>query len=333
MKREEILSKEEIDALMNVFSKKPRTPLPPVDGGIIYNHFRVEKNWEELKKQLEKITGLFSRLLVSSLSELLRHDVVLNTFVIEPPVAYESFLASVNNPSCIGVLTSPGITALLELDLNLAYTIVDIMLGGKGDNYLEVVRALTDLELEVMKKPVERILKNLDKVLNLELQLEDIFTYPSQIRINSPYEVVIPLVFDVMFEEATTNSPTAYAVGSMPSKNIRKITFCIPRIALESQFSNQNTVSIDDKKKDKYCETIKKGAFSSLPLRLQAIFPKTEITIGRLMEMKVGDTIDLNMQPDADVIEVELLVEGCPKFIGKLGAIGRYKALEITLPK
>ena len=358
MKREEILSQEEIDALMNVFSKKaledeatsetelttesafhpsglPRDSRQEKDEIEHKDRFLLGIDWEKTKKQFETISELLSHSLTSSLSEILKRDVVLNNFIVEKPVAYEDFLASMNSPSCIGVLTSEmsRITALLELDLNLAYSVIDIALGGKGDNYLKVTRALTDLELRLMKKPMEQILLNLDKALNLKLRLEGVFTYPSQININSSHEVVVPIAFDIMDQESTTEKALRASTQSpdetTSSKSTYTIIFCIPRIALESQFSNQNNVSIDDKKKSRYYEAIRKNPLIDVPLRLQAYFPKSEITIGKLMEMKIDDTIVLDMHKDDDVIEVELLVEECSKFKGKLGAIGRYKAVEI----
>jgi len=360
LNKEEILSQEEIDALMNVFSKKtledealseteltgtevpndesafrsyasPRYPRQASSGsekGDEIEHKdgdRIDENFEKLEKPFERICELFSHSLVSSLSGLLRHDVTLNNFVVEKPVAYEDFLASMNNPSCIGIFT-PGIsriTALLELNLNLAYSIIDIMLGGKGENSLKSVRALTDLELNFMRKPMEEILGKLDEYLNLESQLEEVYTYPSQININSSRELVVPIAFEIMAEESTTGDET------IPSKPIQTITFCIPRTAMESEFSNQNNASIDLKEKDEYLEAIKKSTLTDVPLCLQAHFPKAEVTIGKLMEMKTGEIIVLDMHQDDDVIEVDLLVEECPKFKGKLGAIGRYKAVAI----
>ncbi|HIE28970.1 TPA: hypothetical protein EYP66_16975 [Candidatus Poribacteria bacterium] len=358
MKKEEILSQEEIDALMEAFSQKtpedkaineteitdeselrlsalPRYPRQEKDE--IENKVcprakrrdgfldRIDKNGERLKKRSERISQLLNHSLVSSLSNLLRRDVVLNNSAVEQPLTYEDFLASMNNPSCIGVLISEmsEITVLLKLDLSLAYSIIDITLGGKGDGYLKVQRALTDLELKLMEKPMERILEILDKTLNLKLRLEEVFTYPSQISINSSHEVVVPFAFDIMLKEFITEYETT------SSKPTHTITFCLPIMAMESQLSNQNSAGVDLKKKDKYLEAIQKSILIDVPLRLQAHFPKTEITIGKLMEMKIGDTIVLGMNQDDDVIEVELLVEGCPIFNGKLGAIGRYKAVEI----
>lgn len=349
MKREEILSQEEIDALMQVFSKKASTEphsyaCPEAlrrdeatsETQVEHSDFiedeieekdnlkkRIDKNFQKLKKQSKRISELFSHSLVSSLSELLRRDVVLKNSVVEQPLFFEDFFASMNNPSCIGVLTfeMSKITALLELDLNLAYSIIDITLGGSGDNLIKSKRALTDLELKLMRKPMEQILFSLDKALNLKLQLEEVLTYPSSINLNSYHEVVVPFAFDIMPEEYIQNPPTYM------------ITFTLPRIALESQFSNQNTIKIDLKKGDKYLEAIKKSPLIDVPLRLVAQIHSAEITIGKLMEMKIGETIVLGMHKDDDLIEVELSVEGCPKFKGKLGAIGRYKAVEIIEEK
>ena len=385
MKKEEILSQEEIDALMTVFSKKtladetlnetdaegqsqeplgrlaslrsnqaeqseykPKSLVNEINtitgltshesassrypkqskNGIEYkDRFPlIDKKWEKLKKQVELISESLSYSLTNSLSELLRHDFVLNNLAVENPVSYEDFLASMNSPSCISVINSeiPGMTVLLELDLNLAYSIIDIILGGKGDNSLTVTRALTSLELKLIKKPVERILSNLSSILNLKLHLEEVFTYPSQININSLNEMVIPLSYDIMPGDIKEEDETTF------SKPIHTVIFCIPRITLESNLSNQNIASIDDKDdNNKYSEIIQKSPFINLPLRLQAHFPKAEVTIGKLLEMDIGETIVLDMHPDDDLIEVELLVEGCPKFKGGLGAIGRYKAVEI----
>jgi flagellar motor switch protein FliM len=284
---------------------------------------RVDGNWAELKQQFEKMSQLLNYSLVASLSDILRRDVILDNFAMQQPVAYEDFLVSMNSPSCIGRFTSEisGITALLALDLNSAYAIIDIILGGQGDNSLKAVRALTDLELKFMCKPMEQILANLDGYLNLTLQLADVYTYPSQINLNSSHELVVPLVFNLM--ESTMADETR------PTESNYTITLCLPHTAVESAFRHQNKPSVDLKKTDKYCQVIQKSPFLDMPLRLQVHFPQIEVTIGKLMAMKTGEIIVLDTHKNDDVIEVELLLEDYPRFKGKLGAIGRYKAVEI----
>ena len=366
MKQEGILSQDEIDALMDTFSKKtpgaepssevepttepelrpsasPQFPIPnsefriPIESRsesqneIEYRDVslsRINDNWEQVKGQYEKRSEVFGYSLISSLSNVLMNDIVLKNFVVEPPIAYADFVASLNSPSCIGMFTSetPSITVLLELGLDLGYSILDIAMGGKGDSSLKIQRALTDLEMKLIAKPMERIMNNLDKALelNVPLELQEVFTYPSQISLDPFHQtVVIPYTFNLMAEESTMEEEATL------SKLTYTVTFCISRTTIELQISNQNTIGTDDKEKGKYLEAIKNSPLIDVPLRIQANSPAVEVTIGKLMEMKVGETLLLGTHQDDNTIEVDLLVEGCPKFRGTLGAIGQYKAVEI----
>ncbi len=60
---------------------------------------------------------------------------------------------------------------------------------------------------------------------------------------------------------------------------------------------------------------------------LLSLLGKTMINAGDLMRLRVGDIIPLDTEEEE---EIDILVEGIPKFKGRPGAIKGQTALEVT---
>ncbi len=349
MKKEDILNQNEIDALMDVFtdrksevpSRKGKTPRKK---SVTKKASQIEKveqqydsqamknrTWVRLQNYIQKTSNTISQILKSSLSELMENRVTVSTAnLAEEPIPYIEFLESINSPSCLGIFTSKNRVsevAIIELDLNLAYAIIDKLMGGVGDTYMGITKPLSELELELITDSMKNIQDDLDQALKLDLEIETVVTHPHNVPINSPYELVVPFTFDAVIDSTSAQGGAGASGEDGASSHV--VTLGLPYIALESKFQAPQNSNILEKKKIDHYEIIQQNPFINMPLNLQIQFPKLEMTIKKLMELEVGSIIDLNMEPDLGDIKVDVLVERCPKYKGQLGMFGKYKAIEI----
>lgn len=73
-------------------------------------------------------------------------------------------------------------------------------------------------------------------------------------------------------------------------------------------------------------------AYGEISLRISALLPPVSVTPRQLLNLRVGDVLPLG----ADAIEnVQVAIQGAPRFAGKLGSSNKRTAVEITraLPK
>jgi flagellar motor switch protein FliM len=68
-------------------------------------------------------------------------------------------------------------------------------------------------------------------------------------------------------------------------------------------------------------------AYNDLTMRISALWSGLSITPREILQMRAGDMIPLD---PAKIDEVELQIEGLPRFRGKLGSANRKVAIEIT---
>jgi flagellar motor switch protein FliM len=68
-------------------------------------------------------------------------------------------------------------------------------------------------------------------------------------------------------------------------------------------------------------------AYNDLTMRISALWAGLSITPREILQMRAGDMIPLD---PAKIDEVELQIEGLPRFRGKLGSANRKVAIEIT---
>src|SRR5208283_105573 len=172
------LSQEEIDALINQLSGQ--TGGPPakeaIDGRRVKSFdFRFNKRLDKFSNnQLQTLRTLhenFTRLLNNSLSVYLRTRVEATIVSIEQ-ISYGDFIASID--------PLPG-SGIVQVDLNLVFSIIDRLLGGPGW-FPNKLRDLTDIERTLMQRFMARMLNSYREswnyLLTLSLKIEALDSNP-----------------------------------------------------------------------------------------------------------------------------------------------------------
>jgi flagellar motor switch protein FliM len=195
-----MLSQEEIDALVNQLAE-PQPAVP--DGRKIKSFdFRFNKRLDKFgTNQLQTLRTLhdnFTRLLNNSLSVYLRTRVEATIVSIEQ-ISYGDFIASIGIPSILSIYSMdplPG-SGMVQVDLNLVFSIIDRLLGGPGW-YPQKLRDLTDIERTLMQRFMARMLNSYREswnyLLTLSLKIEALDSNPQFIPRIIPLDQIVAFV-------------------------------------------------------------------------------------------------------------------------------------------
>ena len=221
-----MLSQEEIDALVNQLAA-PEAESTKLEGRKIKSFdFRFTKRLEKFSNnQLQTLRTLhdnFTRLLNNSLSVYLRTRVEATIVSIEQ-ISYGDFIASISIPSILSIFSMdplPG-SGIVQVDLNLVFSIIDRLLGGPGW-FPQKLRDLTDIERTLMQRFMARMLNSYREswnyLLTLSLKIEALDSNPQFIP------RIIPLDQIVAYVSAELK------IGDMSGV----MNFCLPYLVLQS---------------------------------------------------------------------------------------------------
>jgi flagellar motor switch protein FliM len=220
------LSQEEIDALINSLSG-PAAPIKEVESKRIKSFdFRFNKRLDKFSNnQLQTLRTLhenFTRLLNNSLSVYLRTRVEASIVSIEQ-ISYGDFIASIGIPSILAIYSMdplPG-SGVVQVDLNLVFSIIDRLLGGPGW-FPNKLRDLTDIERTLMQRFMARMLNSYREswnyLLTLSLKIEALDSNPQFIPRIIPLDQIVAYV------------SMELKVGDMAGV----MNFCLPYLVLQS---------------------------------------------------------------------------------------------------
>ncbi len=163
---EKVLNQEEIDMLFRAAQKGQAAPTPASETKKV-TRFDIRQVGQISKEQVRALSLLhesFARNISSSLGAYLRVGLEVNIVSVEQL----RFTEVVSRMSEMTYLCSVHVRpldslALLQMDLSLAFPIIDVILGGAGDAEAIPVRALTEIE--------QQILETVVGILARELQL------------------------------------------------------------------------------------------------------------------------------------------------------------------
>ncbi len=197
-----MLSQEEIDALVNQLSS-PDADQSSLEGRKVKSFdFRFNKRLEKFQSnQLQTLRTLhdnFTRLLNNSLSVYLRTRVEATIVSIEQ-ISYGDFIASIGIPSILSIFSMDPLagSGIVQVDLNLAFSILDRLLGGPGW-YPTKLRDLSDIERTLMQRFMARMLNSYREawnyLLTLSLKIEALDSNPQFIPRIIPLDQIVAFV-------------------------------------------------------------------------------------------------------------------------------------------
>lgn len=320
MAKQESLSQHEIDALLSAVhsGNVPVSPggAAPGRAPMRYNFRRPSRVSKEQIRGLQIVHDDFAKLVAGSLSAMLRTLVDVDLEAVEQ-TAYSEYVMALTTPTCAFVFNMEPLKggAVLEINPQLAFVMMDRLLGGQGLGTV-AVREFTEIERAVIERAALRSMIDLQqawqqigafvfRVLNLE-------TNPQLIQVTSPNEVVIVATFRVKVGDITGG-----------------LTVCYPHILLEPSISRIGTQRWQTQKAaprpEVRAHVLREVSQSSLELR--AFLGEARLTVRDLLTLRPGQLLSLEaLSKDP----VRVVVNGLTKFAGRPGTHRKHLAVEVT---
>lgn len=175
--------------------------------GIHVERWDVRRAGQIGREQLQSITLLhegFARNLTDSLGAYLR-VVFATTLVSAEHLTYREFLQGLPETTYLASckLDPTGTHAALQLDLKVAFPIIDLLLGGEGKS-LAQTREITEIEEQILDSVARIICRELGvawQALALQLGFEERLEPSAAQRLMPPEEKTLSLSFEVTMPE------------------------------------------------------------------------------------------------------------------------------------
>lgn len=280
---ENVLSQQEIDAMVRatraggeVAARAAKPSLEPWDPGSAAQIGR---------EQMEAITVLhegFARNLTNALGAYLR-VVFSTTLVSAEHLSYREFLESVPETTYLARCRLNPIDAVLglQLDLKMAFAIIDLLLGGEG-SAISAIRELTDIEVQILDSVTKILCRELGsawQALAVEVEFEARLEAGAARRLMAPEDKILCLSFEMNISELRGNLNIAVP-GTVSHALLRKLAVeWSPAHAEKASHSRQRLMHLLQD-----CPVMAELAADSTPLpvrTLHAIAPGDLINLGR----------------------------------------------------
>ena len=315
------LSQSEIDALINHLNSDDNS-VPelikeePEIAAKIYNFRRPNKFTKDQLRTLFMINENFSRIISNYLSGYLRSTINIKIASVEQ-ITYEEFLVSIFSPTLLTIFQMEPLvgSAVLETSHNFTSPAIDLMFGGAGRNRNKV-KELTEIELRVLRKLIEKFLENMAlawlDVFKFKILIDSMESNPQYNQIISPNETVAIITFtaDIANNQSILNLCLPYAT-------LKEV---IPNLTAQNWFAAQQSTDASQAKDVE-------NRLGNVALDITACCGETQLTIQEFLQLEEGDVVLLDTIVGEDM---ELLIEGHPKFSFQPGIIGDQLAAMIT---
>lgn len=239
---EKVLNQEEIDAMVRAARGGQRAAgpshLPTVTAWDIRQAGQIGR---EQVRAIGALHEAFARNLTHALGGYLR--VVFEVAMVSAEhLTYREYLQRMPEITymCSCTLLPVEVTALLQLDLSIAFPVIDVLLGGEGKSSVPA-RDITEIEEHILESVMRIICRELAvawRALSLEFQFERRQPPAQAHRLMAPEEKTLSLSFEITMPE--TRGTLNLAVPAVVSNALlRKIsadwTYQKPRSSADSR--------------------------------------------------------------------------------------------------
>ncbi|GAB1398683.1 flagellar motor switch protein FliM [Aminivibrio sp.] len=284
----EILSQNEIDSLLEALSSGNLDveALGHTEEKKIkkYDFRRPDKFSKDQLRAIQMIHEAFARQLTTTMSTLVRSLVSAEIASVDQ-LAYDEFIRSLVQPTVIGVLEMYPFSgnALIEMNPNLVFAIIDRMLGGKGQ-FSGKIRELTDIERTVIERVLMRMLELLEEswstVVDVRFRYESLESNPFFVQICPGTDMVLLVILKLK-------------VGDVEGV----ISICIPYFLMEpimDKLSSQQWFASTGRKNEEGIRNFLVKSLQGVLIPLALELGHTVLSVDDVMQLQTGDVIKLD---------------------------------------
>lgn len=318
----DVLSQSEIDSLLSALTSGAvdLDTMTQETGEYkikVYDFKRPDKFSKDQLRAIQMIHEAFARQLSTVMSTLIRSIVAAEVASVDQ-MAYEEFLNSLVQPTVIGTLEMYPFNgnALIEVNPNLVFAMIDRLLGGKGD-FAGKARELTDIEKTVIERVLMRMLELLEDswstVVDVRFRFESMESNPFFVQVCPPRDMILLVIMKLQ-------------VGEVEGM----ISLCIPYFLMEPIIdklsSQQWFVSTSRKNSESTREHLLKSLERvKIPMSLE--LGHTVLSLADVYGLEPGDVVRLDETVGSDI---EVRVGNYVRFKAKPGTMEGRLAAEVT---
>jgi len=311
---ERILSQEEIDTLLG-FSM---TDVSITDNSGIRAIIDSAMVSYERLPMLEIVFDRLVRLMTTSLRNFTSDNVEVTLDRITS-VRFGDYMNSIPLPAVLSVFKAEEWEnfGLATVDSTLIYSIIDVLLGGRrGTSQMRVEgRPYTTIETNLVKRLIEVVLADAEQAFRplspVTFTIDRLETNPRFAAISRPANAAILVKLRIDMEDRGGNVELL-----LPYATIEPIRPVLLQMFMGEKFG-----------RDPVWEGHFATEIAQAEVAVDAVLYEADVPLKQLMRLKVGDTLPLDIRPDA------LVAVRCGSTMlteGRMGRVGDRVAIRVT---
>lgn len=318
---DEILSQNEIDVLLSAITSgemdaeelKKEEEEKKVR---VYDFKRALRFSKDQIRSISRIHENYARMLTTFLSSQLRTYVHISVTSVDQ-VPFEEFIRSISSLTVLNIYSMAPLKGnlIMEINPNIAYALLDRILGGKGAAVTKTDN-LTEIEILLLKQIFEKASVNLKEswssLIDVEPVLEEFEENPQFIQMVAPNDTVVIVSLSTAIGESTG-----------------MINLCIPHTLLEPiipKLSAHYWMENAAEERDEASYAKLTSSLQTAEVNLTALLGETEISINEFLGLGKNDILALN-QPIDDPLLLKINDE--TKFYVQPGEHKKKKAVQV----
>ena len=303
---EKKVSQDEMNALLNSTDDPGRASAANKAGAetmgrklTVYDFRRPDRVPKRVLQSLQLLHDHFCTNASASLSVYLRALTEISIVSVDQ-TNFSEFIHSLADPTCLTAISMRPLNgvAVLEMSLDLAFPLIDRLLGGAG-HAPDSSRKMTEIEKNVIQGVHKVILPGLAEawkpLAEVNFHVHSSETRPPMLQVIPPNDVVVVFAFEMKVGETRG-----------------QLHLCIPYSALEpisGKFDQEDAVQRETDNGADLKKVIR--VLLRIPLEVTSQLPGTMITVRDLLSITKGDIIKLDPRVEDCV---NLHVVGIPAF-------------------
>ncbi|MBW2433151.1 MAG: flagellar motor switch protein FliM [Deltaproteobacteria bacterium] len=313
----QILTQAEIDALLSAMERGDvdlqQGPKQEVEAAP-YNLMSQNIVLRNQFSALEKVYDNFIRIVQHTLLSVMQRNITIE-FVSTEMVKYQEFISAFSSPTSFNLFVAKPLVgnAILAIESNLVFSLIDCMFGGEGRPSSQV-RDFTQIEQRMIQKFAIELLARFEEswstVCPLKIELKKTETKPEFVQLVPPGDVMLIVVFALQAPEFSGNFHLA-----------------LPYRMLEPIKEKLSPMYLRDKDLQHTWRPQLKELLKDTCVTIIAELGRTQQTVRELINLQVEDVIQLKAGPE-DLISIS--VDQVPKYLGYPGIIKGNRAVEIA---
>jgi flagellar motor switch protein FliM len=310
---ERVLNQDEIDSLLGFDAaggdSQERTGIQAIVNSALVSYERLPL--------LEIVFDRLVRLMTTSLRNFTSDNVEVSLDNISS-VRFGDYLNSIPLPAILAVFRAEELDnyGLITVDSNLIYSIVDVLLGGRrGTAAMRVEgRPYTTIERSLVQRMVEVVLHDLkvafEPVSQVQFLLDRIEINPRFAAIARPANAAVLVKLRVDMEDRGGRVELL-----LPYATLEPIRELLLQMFMGEKFG-----------RDSIWEGHLATELWRTNVEIEAVLDELPMTLTEVMNLEVGQTLLLNVGPDA---RIEMRCGGVALLAGRMGRTGHQVAVKV----